>query len=92
MTVLDTEQDASRIFRGAALRREWWCGPLKAFRTCRRNCIRVSTGTDDGQRLCIEAGGTITFSTNLIFPLFYKYNPFLNYSKLFPFLLSHTLT
>jgi histidinol-phosphate aminotransferase len=52
MTVLDTEQDASRIFedllsQGVVVR------PLKAFGL--PNCIRVSTGTDEDNRLCIEA-------------------------------------
>ena len=52
MTVLDTEQEASRIFedllsQGVVVR------PLKAFGL--PNCIRVSTGTDEDNRLCIEA-------------------------------------
>jgi histidinol-phosphate aminotransferase len=52
MTVLDTEQDASRIFedllsQGVVVR------PLKAFGLPK--CIRVSTGTDEDNRLCIEA-------------------------------------
>jgi histidinol-phosphate aminotransferase len=52
MTVLDTEQNASRIFedllsQGVVVR------PLKAFGLA--NCIRVSTGTDEDNRLCIEA-------------------------------------
>src|SRR5450759_589800 len=52
MTVLDTEQDAIRIFedllsQGVVVR------PLKAFGLA--NCIRVSTGTDEENRLCVDA-------------------------------------
>ncbi len=52
MTVLDTEQEASRIFedllsQGVVVR------PLKAFGL--GNCIRVSTGTDEDNQLCIAA-------------------------------------
>ena len=52
MTVLPTEQDAARIFenlltQGVVVR------PLKAFGL--PNCLRISTGTDDDNRLCIEA-------------------------------------
>src|ERR1039457_527157 len=54
MSVLPTEQDASRIFeyllsQGVVVR------PLKAFGLA--NCLRVSTGTDEDNRLCIEAWG-----------------------------------
>ena len=52
MTVLPSEQDASRIFeellaQGVVVR------PLKAFGL--PNCLRISTGTDDDNRLCVEA-------------------------------------
>jgi histidinol-phosphate aminotransferase len=52
MTVLATEHDATRIFedllsQGVVVR------PLKAFGL--PNCIRISTGTDEDNRLCIEA-------------------------------------
>ena len=52
MSVLPTEQDASRIFeyllsQGVVVR------PLKAFGLA--NCLRVSTGTDEDNRLCVEA-------------------------------------
>ena len=52
MTVLETEREASRIFedllsQGVVVR------PLKAFGLA--NCIRVSTGTDEENRLCVEA-------------------------------------
>ena len=54
MSVLPTEQDANRIFeyllsQGVVVR------PLKAFGLA--NCLRVSTGTDEDNRLCIEAWG-----------------------------------
>src|ERR1017187_2742297 len=54
MSVLPTEQDASRIFeyllsQGVVVR------PLKAFGLA--NCLRVSTGTDEDNRLCVEAWG-----------------------------------
>jgi histidinol-phosphate aminotransferase len=52
MTVLETEQEAIRIFedllsQGVVVR------PLKAFGLA--NCIRISTGTDEENRLCVEA-------------------------------------
>ncbi len=52
MTVLPTEQDASRVFeellaQGVVVR------PLKAFGL--PNCLRISTGTDEDNRLCVEA-------------------------------------
>ncbi len=52
MTVLPSEQDAGRIFedllsQGVVVR------PLKAFGLA--NCIRISTGTDADNHLCIEA-------------------------------------
>ncbi len=52
MTVMPIEQDAARVFesllsQGVVVR------PLKAFGL--PNCIRVSTGTDEDNRLCIEA-------------------------------------
>ena len=52
MTVLPSEQDALRIFeellsQGVVVR------PLKAFGL--PNCLRISTGTDQDNRLCIEA-------------------------------------
>jgi histidinol-phosphate aminotransferase len=52
MIVLPGEQEASRLFeellaQGVAVR------PLKAFGL--PNCLRISTGTDEGNRFCIEA-------------------------------------
>ncbi len=52
MTVLPTEQDAQRVFeellaQGVVIR------PLKAFGL--PNCLRISTGTDEDNRLCVEA-------------------------------------
>jgi histidinol-phosphate aminotransferase len=52
MTALPTEEDAARIFeellsQGIVVR------PLKAFGLPK--CLRVSTGTDEDNRLCIEA-------------------------------------
>jgi histidinol-phosphate aminotransferase len=52
MTILPTEQEAMRIFeemlaQGVVVR------PLKAFGL--PNCLRVSTGTDEDNRLCVEA-------------------------------------
>jgi len=52
MTVLPTEQEANRIFeelltQGVVVR------PLKAFGL--PNCLRISTGTDEDNRLCVEA-------------------------------------
>src|SRR5215472_2100413 len=52
MTVLPTEEDASRTFeellaQGVVVR------PLKAFGL--PNCLRVSTGTDEDNRFCVEA-------------------------------------
>jgi histidinol-phosphate aminotransferase len=52
MIVLPAEQDALRIFedllsRGVVVR------PLKAFGL--PNCLRISTGTDDDNQLCVEA-------------------------------------
>lgn len=52
MIVLPTEQEASRIFeellsQGVIIR------PLKAFGLA--NCLRISTGTDEDNRLCIQA-------------------------------------
>lgn len=52
MTVLPSGQEAQRIFeelltQGVVIR------PLKAFGL--PNCLRISTGTDDDNRLCIEA-------------------------------------
>jgi histidinol-phosphate aminotransferase len=52
MTVLPSEQDAMRIFeellaQGVVVR------PLKAFGL--PNCLRISTGTDADNRLCLEA-------------------------------------
>ena len=52
MTVLPTEQDAMRIFeellaQGVVVR------PLKAFGL--PNCLRISTGTDEDNQLCVEA-------------------------------------
>ncbi|HTX34388.1 MAG TPA: histidinol-phosphate transaminase [Bryobacteraceae bacterium] len=52
MTVLPTEQDATRIFEellaeGVVVR------PLRAFGL--PNCLRISTGTDEDNHLCLEA-------------------------------------
>ena len=52
MTVLPSEQDAQRVFeellaQGVVVR------PLKAFGL--PNCLRISTGTDDDNRLCVDA-------------------------------------
>jgi histidinol-phosphate aminotransferase len=52
MTVLPTEQDAMRVFedllaQGVVVR------PLRAFGL--PNCLRISTGTDEDNRLCVEA-------------------------------------
>jgi histidinol-phosphate aminotransferase len=52
MVVLDSEQDAHRIFeellaQGVVVR------PLKAFGL--PDCLRISTGTDEDNQLCIEA-------------------------------------
>ncbi len=52
MTVLPTEADAERIFdelltQGVVVR------PLKAFGL--PNCLRISTGLDEDNRLCIDA-------------------------------------
>jgi histidinol-phosphate aminotransferase len=52
MTVLPGERDANRIFeellaQGVVVR------PLKAFGL--PNCLRISTGTDEDNRLCVEA-------------------------------------
>jgi len=52
MAVLPTEADAARIFeelltQGVVIR------PLKAFGL--PNCLRISTGTDEDNRLCVEA-------------------------------------
>jgi histidinol-phosphate aminotransferase len=61
MAVLPTEQEATRIFeellpQGVVVR------PLKAFGL--PNCLRVSTGTDEDNRLCIEAWSK-TYAANL---------------------------
>jgi histidinol-phosphate aminotransferase len=52
MTVLPSAQDASRVFeellaQGVAVR------PLKAFGL--PNCLRISTGTDEDNQLCVDA-------------------------------------
>jgi len=52
MAVLPNEQEAARVFedllsQGVVVR------PLKAFGL--PNCIRISTGTDEDNRLCVEA-------------------------------------
>ena len=52
MTVLPSEQDAQRVFeellaQGVVVR------PLKAFGL--PNCLRISTGTDEDNRLCVDA-------------------------------------
>jgi histidinol-phosphate aminotransferase len=52
MTVLPTEQEANRIFEGL-LSHGVVVRPLKAFGL--PNCLRISTGTDEDNRLCIES-------------------------------------
>jgi histidinol-phosphate aminotransferase len=52
MTVLPGERDADRIFE-ALLAQGVVVRPLKAFGL--PNCLRISTGTDADNRLCIEA-------------------------------------
>ena len=52
MTVLSSEEEAARIFeellaQGVVVR------PLKAFGL--PNCLRISTGTDEDNRLCVDA-------------------------------------
>ncbi|HJT89580.1 MAG TPA: aminotransferase class I/II-fold pyridoxal phosphate-dependent enzyme, partial [Bryobacteraceae bacterium] len=52
MTVLPSEEAAGRVFeellaRGVIVR------PLKAFGL--PHCLRVSTGTDEDNRICVEA-------------------------------------
>jgi histidinol-phosphate aminotransferase len=61
MTVLPTEQEATRVFeellaQGVVVR------PLKAFGL--PNCLRVSTGTDEDNHFCIEAWSK-TYAANL---------------------------
>jgi len=52
MTVLPTEADAAALFEGL-LSQGVVVRPLKAFGL--PNCIRISTGTGEDNRLCIEA-------------------------------------
>ena len=52
MTVLDSEQEAARIFE-ELLKQGVVVRPLKAFGL--PHCLRISTGTDDDNHLCIEA-------------------------------------
>jgi len=52
MTVLPSEQEAARVFE-ALLGQGVVVRPLKAFGL--PNCIRISTGTDEDNRLCMEA-------------------------------------
>ncbi len=52
MLVLPSEQDAGRMFE-ALLSQGVIVRPLKAFGL--PNCIRISTGTDEDNRLCIDA-------------------------------------
>jgi histidinol-phosphate aminotransferase len=52
MTVLPSEQEAERLFEGL-LAQGVIVRPLKAFGL--PNCIRISTGTDGDNRLCVEA-------------------------------------
>jgi histidinol-phosphate aminotransferase len=52
MAVLPSEAEAARIFE-ELLRQGIVVRPLKAFGL--PNCLRVSTGTDEDNRLCIEA-------------------------------------
>lgn len=56
MTVLPTEQDAMHIFE-ELLRQGVVVRPLKAFGL--PNCLRISTGTDEDNHLCVEAMGRI---------------------------------
>src|SRR5438045_1673834 len=52
MTVLPTEEAASRTFE-ELLSQGVMVRPLKAFGL--PNCLRVSTGTDEDNQLCVEA-------------------------------------
>ena len=52
MTVLPSEQEAARVFE-ALLAQGVVVRPLKSF--VLPNCIRISTGTDENNRLCMEA-------------------------------------
>ena len=52
MAVLPSEQEADRIFEDL-LRQGVIVRPLRAFGL--PNCLRVSTGTDDDNRTCVEA-------------------------------------
>jgi histidinol-phosphate aminotransferase len=54
MVVLDTEETASSIFE-AMLSQGVVVRPLRAFGL--GNCLRISTGTDEDNRLCVEALG-----------------------------------
>ncbi|HEV3334426.1 MAG TPA: histidinol-phosphate transaminase [Bryobacteraceae bacterium] len=52
MIVLRSEQEAERLFEGL-LAQGVIVRPLKAFGL--PNCIRISTGTDDDNRMCVDA-------------------------------------
>jgi histidinol-phosphate aminotransferase len=52
MTVLPSEQEAFRIFE-ELLSQGVVARPLKAFGL--PNCLRISTGTDEDNQLCVEA-------------------------------------
>ena len=52
MTVLPREEDATRVFE-ELLKQGVVVRPLKAFGL--PNCLRISTGTDEDNHLCIEA-------------------------------------
>ena len=52
MTVLRSEQEAAHLFEGL-LAQGVIVRPLKAFGL--PHCLRISTGTDEDNRLCVEA-------------------------------------
>ncbi len=52
MTVLSSEDEAARVFEGL-LAQGVVTRPLKAFGL--PHCLRISTGTDEDNRLCVEA-------------------------------------
>jgi histidinol-phosphate aminotransferase len=52
MIVLPSEQEAGRIFE-SLLAQGVIVRPLRAFGLA--NCLRVSTGTDEDNRVCVEA-------------------------------------
>ena len=61
MTAVGSEQEATRIFEELLAQGAWWSGPLKAFGL--PNCLRISTGSDEDNQLCVEALRR-TYATN----------------------------